>query len=137
MTELFLAARRQTMPYLPELYSDAQVHSWISGIVLRHCTVTVAECDGRVVGFSAVQGEWLEHLYVSPNHQGAGIGTELLAAAKAERPQGLRLHVFQKNLGARRFYERHGFGVVVLRDGQDNEEHEPDAEYAWPAPAAR
>jgi GNAT superfamily N-acetyltransferase len=44
---------------------------------------------------------------------------------------GLRLWTFQKNEGARRFYERHGFDVVEMTDGAGNEEHEPDVLYAW------
>jgi len=136
MTDLYLAARRQGMPYLPKLYSDAQVRSWLSGMVLKYCKVTVAVKDSWVAGFVALQRDWLDQFYVSPNVQGSGIGTLLMEAAKAQHPQGIRLHVFQKNTAARRFYERHGFGLVTLRDGQDNEEREPDAVYAWPAPPA-
>ena len=40
--------------------------------------------------------------------------------------------MFQKNTGAIRFYERHGFRLVKLTDGADNMEREPDALYAWP-----
>jgi len=39
--------------------------------------------------------------------------------------------VFQKNTGAIRFYERHGFRLVKLTDGADNVEREPDALYYW------
>jgi hypothetical protein len=39
--------------------------------------------------------------------------------------------VFQRNLSARRFYERRGFRLVELRDGSSNEEGEPDAVYQW------
>ena len=41
------------------------------------------------------------------------------------------LWVFQKNEGARRFYERHGFELVKLTDGAENMEREPDALYRW------
>ena len=44
--------------------------------------------------------------------------------------------MFQKNEGARRFYERHGFRLVRLTDGDGNMEKEPDALYEWrPAPS--
>ena len=39
--------------------------------------------------------------------------------------------MFQKNDGARRFYERHGFRLVELTDGGSNMEKEPDARYEW------
>jgi GNAT superfamily N-acetyltransferase len=74
----------------------------------------------------------LERLYVEPDVQGQGIGTALLEQAKALRPGGLVLWVFQKNTGARRFYERHGFRLVKLTDGAENMEREPDALYQWP-----
>jgi ribosomal protein S18 acetylase RimI-like enzyme len=44
--------------------------------------------------------------------------------------------VFQRNEGARRFYERRGFRLVGQRDGSENEEREPDAVYEWRAESA-
>ncbi len=32
---------------------------------------------------------------------------------------------------ARRFYERHGFEVVELNDGSNNEERQPEVRYVW------
>ena len=87
---------------------------------------------GRRSRARAALGEHdLEHLYVEPSAQGRGIGARLLAHAKARRPDGLELWVFQRNEGARRFYERAGFVLVFTTDGADNEEREPDARYAW------
>ena len=60
-----------------------------------------------------------------------GVGSSLLGRAKELRPQGLYLWVFQKNTGAIRFYERHGFRLVKLTDGAENMEREPDARYEW------
>ncbi|HXM76070.1 MAG TPA: GNAT family N-acetyltransferase, partial [Thermoanaerobaculia bacterium] len=76
--------------------------------------------------------EVLEKLYVEPDAQNRGVGTALLDQAKALRPDGLYLWVFQKNEGARRLYERHGFRLVKLTDGVGNMEQEPDALYRWP-----
>jgi ribosomal protein S18 acetylase RimI-like enzyme len=74
----------------------------------------------------------VEHLYVKPDAQRAGIGSTLLDAAKARRPAGLRLWVFQRNEGARAFYAKHGFAEVERTDGAANEEREPDVLLAWP-----
>jgi hypothetical protein len=68
----------------------------------------------------------VEHLYVQPDFQRAGIGSALLEVAKSRRPGGLRLWVFQRNHGARAVYARHGFTEVRFTDGSDNEEQEPD-----------
>ena len=103
----------------------------------RHEEVWLAEEDGRPLGFLAVRSsrsersEVLEKLYVEPDAQNRGVGTALLDKAKALRPDGLVLWVFQRNEGARRFYERHGFRLVKLTDGAENMEREPDALYRW------
>jgi GNAT superfamily N-acetyltransferase len=104
----------------------------VRDVVLRELDVWVAEDDGQVVGFAALGDDLLEHLYVHPEAQNHGVGATLLTVAKEERrPGALRLWVFQKNAGARRFYERHGFALVRLTDGRGNEEREPDALYQW------
>jgi ribosomal protein S18 acetylase RimI-like enzyme len=129
---IFTSSRRAAMPYLPLLYTESQVLDWIRDVVLPDSRVTLAVSgDRRMGGFASVQSGVLEHLYVSSQLQGQGLGTLLLAAAKEESPQGLRLHVFQQNLSARRFYEGRGFALVELRDGSSNEEGEPDAVYEW------
>ncbi len=126
------------MPYLPLLYAEVQVLEWIKDIVLRKSSVTLAvSSDGEVGGFASVRSGVLDHLYVAPGLQSQGLGTLLLAAAKTESPQGLRLHVFQQNLSARRFYEGRGFALVELRDGSSNEEGEPEAVYEWTGSAPR
>ena len=73
----------------------------------------------------------IEKLYVDPEAQNRGVGTALLDQAKTLRPDGFVLWVFQRNEGARRFYERHGFEAVKLTDGAENMEREPDALYRW------
>jgi GNAT superfamily N-acetyltransferase len=44
----------------------------------------------------------------------------------------LRLWTFESNLGAQRFYERHGFRPIERTAG-DNEEGAPDILYIWDA----
>jgi ribosomal protein S18 acetylase RimI-like enzyme len=127
---IFAFSWRAAMPYLPVLHTDLEILQWIKDVVLRNSLVTLAVSDDRRTGgFASIRNGVLEHLYVSPHLQGQGLGTLLLAAAKEESPPGLRLHVFQRNLCARRFYERRGFKLVELRDGSSNEEGEPDAAY--------
>jgi len=91
----------------------------------------VWEENGEVPGFVGVDRGEISHLYVAPPAQSRGIGTALLEHAKSVSPAGLELWVFQRNEGARRFYERHGFRLARLTDGADNMEREADALYAW------
>jgi GNAT superfamily N-acetyltransferase len=119
------------MPWLPALHTDEETRSWVGTVVLPNHDVWVAEVDGHVVGYVAVDGDELNDLYVRPGFQGRGVGTTLLGQAKALSPSGLSLWAFQRNAGARRFYERHGFVAVELTDGSGNEEREPDVRYRW------
>jgi ribosomal protein S18 acetylase RimI-like enzyme len=129
---IFVSSRRAAMPYLPLLYTESEVLEWIRDVVLRNSSVTLAVSgDPEAGGFASVHNGVLEHLYVLPRLQGQGLGTLLLVAARHENPSGLRLHVFQRNRAARRFYQRRGFKLVELRDGSSNEEGEPDAVYEW------
>lgn len=128
---VFLRARA-AMRYLPRLHTGEETAEHFTERVLPGSEVWVAESGGRVVGFAAVHGDDLDHLYVDPLAQGQGLGDRLLAAATAGR-EHLELWVFQRNTGARRFYERHGWQLRFTTDGQDNEECEPDARYRWTA----
>lgn len=75
--------------------------------------VLVAEgAQGRIVGFTAVYIEeaFIHHLYVHPNAQGHGVGTVLLAAARAlagGRQASLKCAV--RNRRALAFYAARGW----------------------------
>ena len=120
-----------TLTFLPKLHTPEEDRGFIRNVVFAQHEVWVAENGGRIVGFASVSDDELEHLYVDPSAHGRGIGALLLAQAKKRRPHGFRFWVFQENVGARRFYERHGCRVVELTDGRDNEAKEPDARYEW------
>ena len=100
---LHLAARRDAMPYLPALQSDEEVRAWTRDTLLPKAEVWVAEIAGEPVGYLALVDDILDHLYVGPGRQGQGVGSLLLAKAKALRPAGLRLYAFQRNRRARAF----------------------------------
>lgn len=131
IAEVHLAARWAALPYLPELHTDDETRAWFAGGVLPTQTVRVAEFAERVVGFVALHGGSLEHLYVLPGEQGRGTGSRLLEQAKALSPNGLSLWTFQRNTRARTFYQHRGFIAVDFGDGSGNEEGEPDVRYRW------
>lgn len=133
IAHVHIASREVTMPYLPpRTRGDDEVVRWVRDVVLADCAVWVAEdAAGDVVGYAAVEGEWLEHLYLLADARRCGTGTLLLERARAHRPEGLSLHVFQRNTDARAFYARHGFTVVDLNDGSRNMENEPDMTLRW------
>ncbi len=130
IAEVFVTSFRG-LTFLPTIHSDDEIRSWIRDEMVPAHEVWVTDVDDQVVGFAALHGDLLGHLYVHPDAQGRGIGSELLDVVKRERPRGFRFWVFQRNTRARRFYERHGCRLVELTDGSGNEEREPDALYEW------
>jgi GNAT superfamily N-acetyltransferase len=133
IAEVFLAAHRHSLSYLPDLHTDDETRSWIRNTVLPNTTVWVAESAGAVVAFLSVEQKMLEHLYVHPSFHSQGIGTALLDKAFELAPGGLKLYTFARNEVARRFYERRGFRAIAF--GDDNEQHEPDVLYEWVSPS--
>lgn len=132
IAHIHMISRAAAMPYLPpQKRSHAQVTEWIEDVVLRQCRVWVAVRGTETLGYAALEGDVLEHLYLRPDARRRGIGTLLLEEARRHSPDGLRLHVFQKNVEARAFYRRHGFTVLGTDDVGRNMENLPDMTLHW------
>ena len=132
--DVWLAAFKATYEF-PPAHPDEDVRRWLrEEIVPREETFVAVEPDGRVVGFMSLGDDDLDHLYVSPDRHDRGIGSRFVELAKERRPGGLGLYTFQVNAKARRFYERRGFVVERLGNGESNEERQPDVRYAWDPP---
>jgi GNAT superfamily N-acetyltransferase len=131
--DLWLRARRAAAGAIPlPVHGDDDVRGWFATHVFTDTELWVAEDPaGALVGIMVLDGPWLEQLYVEPAVTGRGIGADLVNLAKRERPAGLRLWTFASNLGAQRFYRRHGFVEARRTDGRDNEERAPDILYVW------
>ena len=65
--------------------------------------------DGVVKGFIKAEGTYIARLFVEPVLQNASIGSRLLD----------HLWALEKNAGAIRFYERHGFTVTGEKKPED------------------
>ena len=129
IADVFRKAREVALSYLPDLHTPEDDRAFFGGKVMEACTIWVADAGG-VIAFCAYRPGWLDHLYVDPAWHGRGVGQALLSVAK-EGQSELNLWTFQRNVQARRFYERQGFALVALADGSANEEREPDAHYRW------
>ncbi len=126
------ASRAATMPYLPpQKRTPEQITRWVETVVLEECLTWVAVRGEEILGYAALQGDTLDHIYLRPDVLRQGMGTLLLDEVRRHTPQGVRLHVFQQNTGARAFYERHGFAVESTGDGSDNMEKLPDMTLRW------
>ncbi len=130
VADVWLRSRKASVPAIPApVHRDAEVRRWFAEVVLPSRETWVAEADG-IVALLVLDADGVDQLYVDPAWTGRGLGSRLLDVAKQRRPAGLDLWTFQSNLGARRFYERHGFEAVEATDG-DNEEGAPDVRYRW------
>nr|WP_245432716.1 GNAT family N-acetyltransferase [Mesorhizobium loti] len=119
----------ERLPWLAGLHTPEEDRHFFCNHVYGTCEIWGA-IDGEIVGFIAFREGWVDQLYILPAYQKRGIGAALLEMAKAAWPK-LQLWTFQKNMIARRFYEKHGFAAVQETDGRDNEEREPDILYQW------
>ena len=84
----------------------------------------VYESQAGLVGFYSLAGDTLAALFVSPAHQGQGIGRALLSHAKTLRRQ-LRLSVYKENAASCSFYLSQGFVVI----SEQPDEHTGHREY--------
>lgn len=136
IADVFLAARRAAMPWLPELHGRDATMTFFRDVVPARAEVWVALAPGgALAGFIAFGGGEVEHLYVAPGRQRQGVGAQLLGLAQA-RGSPLELWAFRRNADALAFYARHGFRVLYETDGAHNEEREPDARLRWDPPAS-
>ena len=100
--------------------------------VLPENRVRVALLGATLAGFMASTPESIAHLYVAVPLVGRGIGSRLLALAKAESSGSLWLYTFARNANARAFYERHGFADTG--HGFENMWNLEDIRYVWSRP---
>jgi len=127
--------RRSRLRAFPDLqarkgHTAEEDREYFRDVVLVRHDVWVVELDGRVAGFLAIAGDFIDQLYVDPDHQRKGLGRTLIAHARRLSPSGLRLSTFQINHAGRAFYEGQGF--VAARLGvSPPPESEPDVEYRW------
>ena len=129
-------AFNERLPWIADLHTNEEDRAYFRGRVFAACTIWGALDGDDLVGFIAVRDGWIDHLYVLPVWQRQGLGSSLLAVAKAGGGV-FRLWTFQRNNGARRFYEAHGFVAEEETDGSGNDEREPDVLYKWSGEAPR
>lgn len=118
--------------YLPtwqELTLDTA--TWVfQNVIKPRCNIWVGLRQERIVAYMAMDGSYIDRLYVDPTEWRKGWGTQFIQFARQLSPGGLQCHTHQENLAARAFYERHGF-VPVKFGISPPPESAPDVEYHW------
>lgn len=115
----------------PVLTSD-QLVSRVPRELAGRWDVTVAEADGRLLGFLALvlPERRLDQIFVAPDAQGQGVGKALFKVAKQRLPAGFWLTTQPANGRARAFYERHGMAF----DRAEESEAGDRVFYVFPGP---
>jgi GNAT superfamily N-acetyltransferase len=115
---IHMTSRSAAMPYLPpQKRTYEQVTRWVRDVLLGQCRTWVAVRDGEIMGYAALDGDMLEHLYLRPDVRRQGIGTLLLDEVRRRSPDGVSLHVFQQNADARALAQARG-GLRTSAPGQ-------------------
>jgi GNAT superfamily N-acetyltransferase len=130
---VLVESRAAFLPFIAPSYKPDEIRAWVSNHLIPKGQVTLAVVEDKVVAVLATSVEdkaaWIEQLYVLPGYDGQGIGSRLLGHAESYLKPPIRLHTFQQNVRARKFYESKGFKAVAFSDGQNNEEKCPDVLY--------
>ncbi|WP_411991487.1 N-acetyltransferase [Agarivorans sp. DSG3-1] len=122
--DIWLQASVKAHDFVAAEFWESQVTS-MRDIYIPASKTYVFENESKVIGFYSLYENLLAANFVSPEHQGEGIGKQLMAHAK-EQFSALTLNVYKDNEATYRFYLSQGFKI-------DNEhicEHTGCAEYA-------
>src|SRR5205085_1493522 len=105
------AAFDHALPWLAGLHTPQEDRQFFEQRLFKACDLWGAFRDTEMIGLIAFREDWIEQLYVLPDAQGRGVGTELLQIAQEAFPR-LQLWTFQRNQRARRFYEARRFALA-------------------------
>lgn len=107
LVAIWRSAVRATHDFLAE-DDFARIEGALAPGYFPAVALTVAERDGRPIGFAGTLDGSLEMLFVDDAARGTGVGSALLAHVVAE--QGVeRVDVNEQNVGAHGFYLSRGF----------------------------
>jgi ribosomal protein S18 acetylase RimI-like enzyme len=123
---------RAAYTFLPtwQTFTVENAQAVFRNVIRPKCDIWVGTLHQTVVAYLAVNGSYIDRIYVDPIEWRKGWGARLVALAKELSPSGLELHTHQENHAARALYEKQGF--VAVRFGQSlPPESAPDVEYHW------
>lgn len=103
---------------IPEKYFEDTFDELIASD--RYLEGYIFEIDGQTAGYSMVTKTfateaggltlWLDELYVRPEFQGKGLGSQFIRQLKSRTDaKRIRLETEAENFGAQRLYKRYGF----------------------------
>ena len=112
-----------------EMHTPERQRAYLSGKMIKGTELYMLT-DGKPVGIVSVTDSLIEDLYVLPDKQNMGYGTQLLQYAINRCADTPTLWILENNVNAGRLYRRMGFIETGRRNPITNELDE--IEFAWP-----
>ncbi len=108
--QIWLAASIEAHNFIAPSFWEVQVEN-MRNIYLPSSEAYVYEHQTNVLGFYALSCDTLAAIFVSPSHQGKGLGKSLIKHAKQQR-KSLFLSVYKDNKNSIAFYSKQGFESI-------------------------
>ncbi|WP_061030809.1 N-acetyltransferase [Vibrio splendidus] len=121
--DIWLTASIKAHDFVAPEFWESQVGN-MRDIYIPASITYVYQVDGEVCGFYSLYEGILAAIFVSPQHQGCGVGKQLIQHAKLEYPN-LSLNVYKENQATIEFYLSQGFSIV----SEQTDEHTGHQEY--------
>ena len=97
-------------PFLEDSFVE-KVKKDMKELYIPNNETWVYEENGEIIGFVSMMETEIGGLFVQPNRQSKGIGTQLVNFVK-ELHDELEVEVFEKNSIGRAFYDKYGFTLI-------------------------
>jgi len=132
VTILWRISRERSLPEFQMMKGHFffEDQNYFQNHILKDNHVWVVDVQDRPVAFMAMNGDFVDQLYIHPDFWRMGIGVTLLNFAREQFPEHVWLYTLQANVNARAFYEKNGF-VAEKFGVSPPPESEPDVEYHW------
>ncbi|HJW42255.1 MAG TPA: GNAT family N-acetyltransferase [Rhizomicrobium sp.] len=131
VTRVWLDSHVSTGLISPSDATFADLRARIPVEIARGWQLHVAELDGEIAAMLAFRkaDNYLDQLFVAPQHQHKGIGKKLLAFTRQHLPNEILLRTAVANAKAIAWYEREGFvrENEVMQEGWSG----PRVYYRW------
>ena len=117
IARVWLDGWRSTGIVLAEAPDYAGLRTRVDSDIASGWQVTVAEQEGKVVGFVALRPDQakLDQIFVAPEAHRQGVGRALFGVARTALPAGFSLWTHGENADAKRFYA--ALGPLRQEDG--------------------
>lgn len=123
MLDIWLEASIRAHEFIEEDYWR-QMRASVKKYYLPNADSYVYEDKHKIKGFiSIIDDKHIGALFIAPEYQRQKIGSKLINYAKKIYSE-LSLKVYTKNVNALKFYQKHGFKIVVEQQDEGTKEDE-------------